>query len=216
MREVWERLCIATGKFLPSCSAIWALVPLAQDSCCSQEAFSLYAYLCLWIKALIVAGRVFFSFFQGSLWLILFWQGSLWPIFFRGFLERSQVTWFGSFGEEGLLSRRFLTVNIKGRGKKQRKKWAEPPSKFEWAKLFLSGNMTFLQFPINSAIVGALILLLFAPLFLPTQNKCWRIFPDNPLRRSSQSPLFSRQRKDEVKKILHFTQKHSFFMGLGL
>lgn len=63
MREVWERLCIATGKFLPSCSAIWALVPLAQDSCCSQEAFSLYAYLCLWIKALIVAGRVFFSFF---------------------------------------------------------------------------------------------------------------------------------------------------------
>ena len=73
------------------------------------------------------------------------------------------------------------TVNIKGRGKKQRKKWAEPPSKFEWAKLFLSGNMTFLQFPIKSAIVGALILLLFAPLlFLPTQNKCWRIFPDNP------------------------------------
>ena len=48
-----------------------------------------------------------FYFFSRVLCGYSFLVGISLAYFFGGFLERSQVTWFGSFGEEGLLSRRF-------------------------------------------------------------------------------------------------------------
>ena len=78
MRKEWEKLFIAIGKFLPSCLTIWVLVPLVQGSY-YKKTFT-FLYSCLWLKALPLAKRFFFSrvfglFFMLGFTLVYFSKG---------------------------------------------------------------------------------------------------------------------------------------------